>query len=220
MDRILEQEIMNNEQQVLAYANADFSDSNQQFCDLFLADYAGQINHILDLGCGPGDIDICLLRKNPALNITAVDASEPMVALARTASQAAGYERQIKFIVGKVPGFNISQQKFDALISKDLLHHLPDPMLLWNEIVRLQKAANIKTLVFIMDLCRPDTVEQARKIVNDVAGAEQKILKDDFFRSLLAAFTADEIKEQLRRAALNLQVIKISERHLLIKGIL
>ena len=71
-----------------------------------------------------------------------------------------------------------------------------------------------------MDLCRPDTVEQARKIVNDVAGAEQEILKDDFFRSLLAAFTADEIKEQLRRAALNLQVIKISERHLLIKGIL
>lgn len=220
MDRVLEQEIMNDEQQVLAYANADFSDSNQQFCDLFFADYAGQINHILDLGCGPGDIDIRLLRKNPALNITAVDASEPMIALARTASQKAGYERKIKFIVGKVPGVNFSQQSFDALISKDLLHHLPDPMLMWNEVVRLQKAVDNKLLVFIMDLCRPDTVEQARKIVNDVSGAEQEILKEDFFHSLLAAFTADEIKEQLRRAALNLQVLKISERHLLIKGLL
>src|SRR6188768_365184 len=56
MERVLEPELMTDEQQALAYAKADFSTSNQWYVDHLLADCADQLNNILDIGCGPGDV--------------------------------------------------------------------------------------------------------------------------------------------------------------------
>ena len=39
MDRILESEIIDNEEQAIAYANANFSSSNQMLVDLLFNDY-------------------------------------------------------------------------------------------------------------------------------------------------------------------------------------
>jgi len=71
-----------------------------------------------------------------------------------------------------------------------------------------------------MDLYRPESVETARRIVEDVSPDEDPILKRDFYDSLCAAFTVGEIEEQLRSTHLNLQVAQVSERHMLIKGLL
>lgn len=57
MDRILEPEVMDDPEQVLAYAQANFEAENQGFVDRFLELYDDVDEaHILDLGCGPGDI--------------------------------------------------------------------------------------------------------------------------------------------------------------------
>jgi ubiquinone/menaquinone biosynthesis C-methylase UbiE len=59
MDRILEPELMNDPQQALIYAQADFEKENQGFVDRF-REYFPEFTegHILDLGCGPGDIPV------------------------------------------------------------------------------------------------------------------------------------------------------------------
>ena len=217
MKRILEPEIMNDETQAIAYAEADFSSSNQIFVDKLIEDYSDRLNAVLDIGCGPADVPIRLARAKPAVRITAVDASEPMIRVARKAVKDAGLQEHITVMKGRVPGLSLESQSFDAIVSKDLLHHLPDPMVFWAEVKRLAKP---ETVVYVMDLLRPQTKEQAMDIVESVSGGEAAILKRDFYNSLLAAFTVDEIKDQLRKAALALEAARISERHLLVKGLM
>jgi len=217
MERVLEPEVMDDEEQAAAYAKADFSSSNQMFVDGFWADCDPGCANVLDLGCGSADIPIRLVRARPSVHITAVDASDAMLRLAEKAVQQAGLAQQITLVKGRVPGLSLADAELDAIVSKDLLHHLPDPLVLWEETKRLTRG---RIRVYVMDLFRPATRQGARDIVESVSGSEPEILKRDFYNSLLAAFTADEIEEQLRRTNLDLEVSAVSERHLLIKGVL
>jgi ubiquinone/menaquinone biosynthesis C-methylase UbiE len=217
MDRILERQIMDDQEQALAYAAADFSSSNQMFVDRLLARYRSQLRTVLDIGCGPGDVPIRLARAHPALRITAVDASEAMLRLADTAVRNAGLDDRINLVQSHVPGLPGVEGRFDAILAKDLLHHLPDPMVFWDEVKRLARG---RVIVYVMDLFRPESERAARDIVESVSASEPEILKTDFYNSLLAAFTVDEVAEQLRRAECKLTVAAVSERHLLVDGVL
>ena len=217
MDRTLEPEIMQDAEQSRAYANADFSVSNQRFVDHLLANHPGSLHNVIDIGCGPCDVMLRLARAVPAIRITAVDGSAAMIELARQAVRAAGQEGRVEVMHGLIPGLPVREHSFDAVVSKDLLHHLPDPMMLWKEAQRLGRpgAAGV-----VMDLLRPSTEHDARDIVENVARDEHPILKQDFLNSLCAAFTIDEVQEQLRRAGLPLELSRIGDRHMLIEGAL
>lgn len=217
MDRILEPEVMDDEQQAAAYAEADFSSSNQVFVDGLIDAYGSRLGTILDIGCGPGDIPIRLARAKSSSYVVAVDASEVMVRLANEAVERADLPRRVRIVEGRIPGLRMRPGGFDAIISKDLLHHLPDPMVFWDEVKRLRRPG---TVLYVMDLFRPATQEDARAIVESVSASEPEILKHDFYHSLLAAFTPDEVRGQLRRAGLGLEVEVVSERHMQIRGLL
>jgi len=217
MRRVLEREIMDHEEQAVAYARADFSSSNQVFVDKLLEDYSARLKNVLDIGCGPADVPIRLAKARPDIKITAVDASDSMIRLAQEAVSQAGLKGKIKLIKGRVPGLALGDYRYDAILSKDLLHHLPDPLVFWDNVKALAKG---ETVIYIMDLFRPPTREVARDIVESVSATEPPILKEDFYNSLLAAFTVEEIKEQLHKAALALEVAQVSDRHLLVKGLI
>jgi len=214
MERTLEPEVMDDEEQAIAYAAADFSASNQMFVDGFVA-YGGAMESVLDIGCGSADIPIRLARAKPSLRITAVDASDAMLRVAEKAVHAAGLTGQIELVKGQVPGLALAERQFDAIVSKDLLHHLPDPMVFWDEVKRLVRRP---TVIYVMDLFRPETEQEAKDIVESVSADEPDILKRDFYNSLLAAFTVDEVAKQLRRADLELEVAAVSDRHMRIRG--
>jgi hypothetical protein len=57
-------------------------------------------------------------------------------------------------------------------------------------------------------------------MVKEGAGSEHPILQQDFYNSLLAAFTPDEVRAQLAEAGLRLTVALAGDRHLLVKGTL
>ena len=59
-------------------------------------------------------------------------------------------------------------------------------------------------------------------MVENLSPHEPEVLKQDFLNSLLAAFTPAEVREQLVQAGLSqqLQVDSLTERHMLISGIL
>ena len=215
MDRILEPEIMDGEAEAAAYARADFSDSNQAYVADVVKSFPAHLAQVVDLGCGPGDIDIRLSRAAPASRIVGVDGSRAMLAIAHQALRSAGLEEKVSFLAQRLPGVALPDGSFDLVLSKDMLHHLPDPQVLWREVRRLGRPG---AAVCGMDLCRPATPTAAHEIVERVSGAEHPLLKTDFYNSLCAAFTADEVRAQLSVAKLPLAVSQLTERHLCVKG--
>ena len=215
MDRVLEPEIMDGEAEAAAYASADFSDSNQAYVADVMRSFPDRLGNVVDLGCGPGDIAILLSRASATTRITGVDGSPAMLAIARAALRSAGLEGQVSFLAGRLPGVALAAGSFDLVLSKDMLHHLPDPQVLWSEVRRLGRPG---AAVCVVDLCRPATTIAAHEIVERVAGSEHPLLKTDFYNSLCAAFTAQELRAQLSAAGLAFTVSQLTERHLCVKG--
>ena len=134
-------------------------------------------------------------KANPGYTFHAVDGSAAMLNCARQAlkSRRRLMER-VKLIEGYLPGSSIPRKGYDLILSNSFLHHLHDPKVLWRCIRRHAKTG---TLVFITDLFRPASRARAKALVRKYSHAEPPILKRDFYNSLLAAFTPDEITEQL-----------------------
>ena len=218
MDRTLEPEVMDNPEQARAYAQANFEKENQGFVDRF-RDYFPDFSdgHALDLGCGPGDIPIRFAHAFPACRITCVDASAPMVRLAQEAVQNAGLSDRITFRCERfqdLAGTNI----VDAAISNSLLHHVPNPLQFWH---KLRLAVKPGSPVLVMDLLRPESPEEAQAIVDRYASGAPGILKRDFYNSLIAAFTEDEIASQLARMNLTRLLIDVpDDRHWVVGGLI
>ena len=217
MDRILEPEIMDGQAEADAYARADFADSNQWYADHFTSEYPSHLREVVDLGCGPADVTLRVARAAPHARIVAVDGSAAMLEFARKAVHGAKLSDRVTLHLGRLPGLSLPEHHFDAVLSKDMLHHLPDPQALWTEVGRLGCPG---AAVYVMDLIRPDSPVLAREIVERVAGREHPILKEDFYNSLCAAFTVSEIRGQLESAGLPLSVEQATDRHMRIKGIL
>jgi ubiquinone/menaquinone biosynthesis C-methylase UbiE len=215
VDRILEPEIMDGEAEAAAYARADFSDSNQAYVADVIASFPNQLLNVVDLGCGPADIAMRLSRASKTAHTTGVDGSRAMLHIARAALRSAGLENRVKLLEARIPGVALTAGSFDLVLSKDMLHHLPDPQVLWHEVRRLGRPG---AAVCIVDLCRPESPAAAHEIVERVSGGEHPLLKTDFYNSLCAAFTAAEVRAQLAVAGLSLTVSQLTERHLRVKG--
>jgi len=215
MKRIPEPEIMEDENQAIAYAQADFSDSNQLYVDLLKQEYGNRLTYVIDIGCGPADVPIRLAKALPGIHIIAVDASYPMVQIARKAVVAHNLSSQIEIIHDRIPELDFDSNSFDGILSKDLLHHLPDPDIFWTEASRICKNDGI---LFVMDLIRPGSKEAARSMVDSVSGDEDPLLKTDFYNSLLSSFSIQEVKEQIKKSHLQIDVKTVSSRHYLAKG--
>jgi hypothetical protein len=55
----------------------------------------------------------------------------------------------------------------------------------------------------VCDLFRPETMQAASALVDQYANKEPDILRKDFYNSLLAAFTANEMRTQIENANLD-----------------
>jgi SAM-dependent methyltransferase len=210
MKRELEPEVMDDPAQAVAYAQADFAGVNQGFVDRFLALTPLAQGDVVDLGCGPADILIRLAAARPALRCVGIDASLPMLGHAGRDVRARGAVASLLPTAARLGALPFADGSFDAVVSNSLLHHLPEPRLFWDEVRRL---ARPKATVLVMDLHRPATADGARGIVETYARDEPEILRRDFYHSLLAAFTLDEVREQLRAGALELGCELVSDRH-------
>lgn len=218
MDRIPEPELMNDTAQALAYARADFSEPHNHFIEQFrqyFPDWSGQ-GCVLDLGCGPGDICQRFARAYPHCEIHGVDGARAMLDIGRGDLRAAGLDTRVQLIEGYLPGAPLPRERYAAVISNSLLHHLRDPQALWQSI--LQFAAP-EAPVFVMDLRRPDTQADALALVETYAAGEPAVLRRDFHHSLLAAYRVDEIDAQLRGAGIDwLSITAVGDRHVTLHG--
>ena len=219
MERIPEPELMDDAEQATAYAEADFSEPNRRFLELYRERFptppAG--GAVLDIGCGPGDITLRLARAWPEVEITGLDGARRMLDLAERALAATPeLGERVSFIHGMIPDAALPRDDYATLVSNSLLHHLHRPASLW-EIIR--RAGGPGAPVLVMDLFRPASPDEARALVDQYASDEPEVLRRDFLNSLLAAFTPAEVADQLRSAGMgNFRVETVSDRHLAVWG--
>jgi ubiquinone/menaquinone biosynthesis C-methylase UbiE len=208
---------MDTAEQAEAYATTDFSEPHNAFVSYFKKHFPDfSSGSVLDLGCGTADVIIRFAYAYPETNITGIDGSEAMLNIGWRDIENSSLSERISLKKCFLPDKALSQKKFDALISNSLLHHLANPCTLW---ATVKSCAEQGAPVLIMDLMRPDSKEKAVKLVQQHAEGAADILREDFYNSLLAAYTIDEIKELLDVAGLpHFTVNAVSDRHLIVWG--
>ncbi len=219
MQRITEPELMEESGQAMAYARADFEASHSRFIALFRESFPGWNGRgrVLDLGCGPGDIAVRFARAYPSCLIDGIDGSVAMIDAGKHVfGEDPHFMQQVALHHVLLPRDKPPCTLYDATISNSLLHHLHDPVVLWDAIREYTRPG---VPVFVIDLMRPDSPETARSLTQQHVGNEPAVLQRDFHNSLFAAFTVEEVETQLAATGLaHLTVSAISDRHLMIRG--
>lgn len=227
MERITEPELMDEEEQVKAYANkkyafANFYEPHNLFVKTFqekFPDINSSFNDVvLDLGCGSCDITRQFANAYKDASFHGVDGSALMLKYGKELNEKENLSHRIKLIETCLPNVNLPQQHYHLIMSNSLLHHLHNPNDLWEVI---KQHAKPFAHVFIMDLVRPVDEPTVNYLTNEYAANEPEILKLDFENSLRAAFTADEVRQQLDEMQLSkLHVEEINNCHIIIYGVL
>jgi ubiquinone/menaquinone biosynthesis C-methylase UbiE len=202
MQRVPEPALMDDPAQAAAYAGGDLDNAYWLFVQLFRKYFPDlkPSDAILDLGCGPGAIPLRLAKLFRTCQIHCVDGAAHMLEQGKRAAHREGLEEQIHFFQGSLPdNLPLPRNRYKVIISNSFLHHLADPMVLWNAIHQycLPKAA-----ILIVDLLRPTDEEKTQLVVDQYMPDGPPLLRQDMLLSLRAAFTLDEIKAQLQQANL------------------
>lgn len=208
---------MDTAEQARAYAAADFTEPHDAFVDRFRERFPDfSAGRVLDLGCGTADVTVRFARALPAVQVHGVDGAQAMLDEGTRAVRDAGLADRVALELLRLPHPSLAGAGYDAVISNSLLHHLADPAVLWGTI---EVTARSRAPVFVMDLYRPASTESARHLVDTYAPDESPVLRDDFYRSLCAAYTPAEVRSQLDTTVLaHFAIEVVSDRHLVVWG--
>lgn len=223
MERVPERELMLDEETARMFLEVDFSSAHEGFVSLFRERFAGweARGHVLDLGCGSGEISLRFARAYPGCIVHGVDGSPAMLRCGEEfLARDPDARRRVELVAGLLPGAILPRPRYEAVISNSLLHHLHDPQALWSTV---RRHAAPGAPVFVMDLRRPATVAEARRIRDEYTSRMDgnRIVYREIYSSLLAAFETGEIAAQLAAAGLgHLAVEKVDEIHLAVTGIM
>ena len=221
MERVTEPELMGETDQARAYSEADFSNPHQAVVEHFIErfpDFAALVGaRVVDLACGPADVTTRLARAFPDATFFGVDGADAMIALGRERVARDGLTDRITLERRFLPDPTLrALGPYDAAVCTGALHHFHDPMVLWNT---FRDVAGDGTRVLVQDLTRPESTDAARTLVDRYADGEPEILRRDYYQSLLAAFTLDEIRDQLRAVGFeHFAVDAVSDRHVVVSG--
>ncbi len=225
MKRIPEPELMENPSQVKAYADADFSRSDSMVVkglEKYLKNLGKNLNKndlILDIACGPGNISERIAKNWPFVQVVGIDGSKEMLNKANKKLQESfaknlSYELiEINLIASGEKPFPV---KADVIVSNSALHHFHNPFKFWDALKKLGK----KQCIHIhRDLIRPPSIYKAIELKEKYLSNSPDILKKDFYASLKASFTVDEVNQQLVNAGLSqLEVFQVDELYFEIIG--
>jgi ubiquinone/menaquinone biosynthesis C-methylase UbiE len=222
LERILEPELMDTTDDARQYDAMDHAAVNAQFVTDFvnaLTDWSLQRpvlsvanpHPILDLGAGTAQIPIELARRAPAAHITAVDAAQSMLALARRNIAACGLADSIDLLLADANHLPFDTGSFPVVISNSIVHHIPKPADVVAEAIRVTAPGG---LLFHRDLARPRDEAQLSVLVNTYAAAATPYQCKLFADSLRAALTLDEMRELIAELDFAPATVRMtSDRH-------
>lgn len=210
LTRVLEPEVMDDQQEAVEYDSMDHSTVNSRFVTDLLA--AGPIGKdVLDLGTGTALIPVELCKREMNVRVMASDASVAMLDIARYNIEVKGLIERIQLHVGDAKKLIFEDNYFDTVMSNSLVHHLPDLNGFFDELMRVVRPGG---LLFVRDLCRPVSNEQVESLVATYAANETPHSQQLLRQSLQASFTVEEIRELARSAGIDVGCVNMSsDRH-------
>ena len=228
LPRILEPEVMDSSDDAHEYDAMDHATVNTLFVsDLLsaLKDWSLQrpvapvtTLNILDLGAGTAQIPIELARRAQHVHITAVDAAESMLAIARENIAAANLTDRVtpiladaKHLAGPQSGASVFDHPFDAVISNSILHHIPEPQEVIAAAIGVTATGG---LLFHRDLARPADEATLQRLVATYADEATPYQRGLFEDSLHAALTVEEIRDLVATFGYDRSTVQMtSDRH-------
>jgi ubiquinone/menaquinone biosynthesis C-methylase UbiE len=107
---------------------------------------------VLDAGCGTGVLSLALAERG--FEVTAVDHSPEMLAIARRKASEAGLSPRIRFEEGDVTRLPFADESFAGATAQGVLHHVADTEASLGELKRVVKGGGF---VFISEPCLEQT---------------------------------------------------------------
>lgn len=105
-------------------------------------------HRVLDLACGTGELAYRLLHQHPQLQLTGIDLSSQMLAIAQNKCQNFP---QARFYQTNVQNLPFSDGCFDRIVTSSAFHYFPDPLQALTEMKRVLQANG---QVIIVDWCK------------------------------------------------------------------
>ena len=153
LTRTLEPEVMDTAEEARDYDAMDHSTVNRVFVDDFLAVYAAApAGPVLDVGTGTAQIPLELCRRDPTCKVTAIDLADHMLAVGRENVRRAGLEGGLRLERWDAKEMPCADDTFAAVMSNSIVHHIPEPIAVFVEMVRVVRPGGV---LFIRDLLRP-----------------------------------------------------------------
>ena len=205
MDRILEPEVMDTWLEATAYDAMDFSAVNA----VFAADAIALDPHavkILDVGTGTARIPILMCQQRPQYLVTAIDLAQSMLIIGQRNVDEAHLSQRIRLERIDSKRMPYPDLEFDTIVSNSLVHHLPDPLVFFQEVNRLVRPDGS---LLIRDLIRPETEHIVDELVVRIGGDYDSHQQQLFRDSLKAGLTLAEVQNFIDRAGL--QQVKLSQ---------
>jgi SAM-dependent methyltransferase len=97
---------------------------------------------LLDVGCGPGTITVDLAKRVAPGEVTALEATEAALDLARRHA-AEREQSNIGFVVGDVHALDFADDTFDVVHAHQVLQHVADPVQALREMRRVCKPGGV-----------------------------------------------------------------------------
>ena len=218
MKRTPEPELMEGLEQAQAYAAANFAAGDQALIERLAVLFPqGLGERLVDLGCGPGNISFRLAERYSGASVLGIDGAAAMLAPAlQRLAELPELQGRLRFEQRCLPAADLPGG-YTAVVSNSLLHHLHDPQVLWSSVAQL---AGPGACVYIKDLRRPASAEAALALQRLHLADAPAVLQHDYIASLHAAFTPEEVAQQLQEAGLEdqLQVAALEDRYLEVWG--
>lgn len=205
LERILEPEVMDTAEEATDYDAMDHSEVNRVFVSDLLAvvnefgmrsvecgvEIVAPLLDVLDLGTGTALIPIQLCKSFLGCRVMAADAAVSMLELARYNVEVNSLNERIELAHVDAKQLPFGDVMFDVVMSNSIVHHIPEPIQVLREAVRVTKAGG---LLFFRDLLRPSTQTELRNLVATYTGNENANSQRMFAESLHAALSLDEIR--------------------------
>jgi ubiquinone/menaquinone biosynthesis C-methylase UbiE len=210
LPRVLEIEAMNSMQEAIDFNQMDHDQVNRTFVDDLLAagDFHGEI---LDLGTGTARIPIELCHQHPDCYVMAVDLAICMLDVARYNIEIAALTHRIQPDHADAKQLPHGNDRFAAVISNSIVHHIPEPLAVLREAVRVAAPGG---LLFFRDLFRPADLATLEHLVQTYAGQENDHQRQMFADSLHAALTVDEMRDLIEQLGFARESVRAtSDRH-------
>lgn len=152
--------------QVKALANAPFF-TDQDIIDKIrkTAELTEKMN-VLDAGCGPGIITEAIAPY--VYKIVAYDLTLKMVEAARVRCESAGLYN-VEYKTGMIESLPYQNEYFDRVVSRLVMHHLPEPIKGFKEMFRVLKKGGKLILADIISVEEPknELLHNALEVLRD-----------------------------------------------------